>query len=812
MDDGFKKIADTAGENFQDISFNQIKSIREIKSSSVKNYFEDRKKLVLTMSQNGFVVDAMKSFTSSFPKVKSELDLEDKKIQAMDARLLNFYEEEFGTKFERLNDKTDDLKNLKRMFRNIPSNDKIVQALYISENENPLGSKDLLYSTKLKCSYTDSHEKFHHYFHEVQKKYGFYDIFLLDPNDGKIVYSVFKELDFATSLIDGPYKDSNFAEAFKKATKLENNNIFMVDYQQYLPSFNAPASFATAPIYDQGELVGVLAVQFPIDKLNEIMSQRDGLKKTGESYLVGPDYLMRSDSYLDPENRSVESSFRNPQNGKVETDAVKEVFNGQSGERIIKDYNGNNVLSAFSPIRISDSITWALIVEIDEVEALLAKTEIVDLETNISSGVSKTLIVACVIVAILALVVSLLVIRSITRPLRKTVNLIKDIAEGEGDLTKRLKISGNDELSELSICFNQYSETIHSIVKSTQESALELSEQAIAIAATSTQLNANTDDMTAQTATVAAAVEELSVNMTEVAVQSKGMYDETSESRKSSKQLNSSMQEISHSLDTARTNLSSIASASKQMSSIISEIATNTERSRSTSQVAVDAADKASNRVNSLLASTDEIVQIVETIDDISEQTKTLALNATIEAARAGEAGKGFAVVANEVKNLAKHTSNATLDITEKIKKMKDSTDNTVQEIASVRDIIIEINEMIDSIATAIEEQTITINDNSNNTASSNNLLLTIFDRIKQSIDDIKAINIRVESIETSANSVSKIIDEAQITTKNVSGNMVEVDSGINSASTSVSELSKSANSLSMMSEELTKMVSKFKT
>ena len=809
MNAGFNNIADKAGSSFQDISFNQIKSIRELKSSSVNNYFEDRKKLVLTMSQNGFVVDAMKSFMSSSQKVKDELAIPDKDKKVILGKLRNFYEKEFATKYEKLNGKRADVESL---MSDIPENDMLLQALYISENQHSLGNKDLLYKSEFKCSYTDFHEKFHHYFHEVQKKYGFYDIFLLDPKDGKIVYSVFKELDFATSLNKGPYKSSNFADAFKKATQLNNNSLFMVDYKQYLPSYNAPASFATAPLYDKGELIGVLAVQFPLDKLNEIMGQRDGLKKTGESYLVGPDNLMRSDSYLDPENRNVESSFRNPQSGKVETLAVDEAFKGQSAEKIIKDYNNNNVLSAFSPIKISDNITWALIVEIDEAEALQAKTEIINLETNIRSGIKVTLIIACIVVAIVALIISLLVVRSINRPLAKTVNLIKEIAEGEGDLTKRLDISGNDELTELSSCFNQYSETIYSIVKSTQESASDLSEQAISIAATSTQLNANTDEMTAQTSTVAAAVEELSVNMTEVSVQSKGMYDETSESRKSSKQLNSSMQEISHSLDTARTNLSSIASASEQMSSIISEVASNTERSRSTSQVAVEAADKASNRVNSLLSSTDEIVQIVQTIDDISEQTKTLALNATIEAARAGEAGKGFAVVANEVKNLAKHTSNATLDITEKIKKMKDSTDNTVQEIASVRNIILEINEMTNSIATAIEEQSITVSDNSNNTAASNNLLLTIFDKIKQSINDIEAINTRVESIESSADNVSKIIGEAQMTTTNVAENMTEVNSGISSTSTSVAELSKSANSLSEMSEELTKMVAKFKT
>ncbi len=148
----------------------------------------------------------------------------------------------------------------------------------------------------------------------------------------------------------------------------------LIDYALYTPSYDAPASFISSPIFDGGEIVGVLIFQMPLDKITEVMSERAGLGKTGETYLVGPDNLMRSDSYLDPKNYSVVASFRNPAKGTINTEATRNALAGKADTKIITDYNGNPVLSSYTPVDVGGH-TWALIAEIDVAEAFVPASE-----------------------------------------------------------------------------------------------------------------------------------------------------------------------------------------------------------------------------------------------------------------------------------------------------------------------------------------------------------------------------------------------------------------------------------------------------
>ena len=413
-------------------------------------------------------------------------------------------------------------------------------------------------------------------------------------------------------------------------------------------------------------------------------------------------------------------------------------------------------------------------------------------------------------VVLCSIIISTLLIKSISGPLKTVEGRM--IKLDEGDLASTITISSNDEIGTLAKTLNSSVGNLSSAIKKTQGASEILSSQSESIAATSTQLSANMAGMTEQTNTVSAAVEELNVNMSEVSSQADHMYKETTDSKKSSTQVSETMESISKSLDKAKDNLNAISSASQQMTSVISEISSNTEKSRAVSETAVEAVDSATVKVSSLIKSTDEIVEIIETISDISEQTKTLALNATIEAARAGEAGKGFAVVASEVKNLAKHTSDATIDISSKIQSMKVATDSTVDEIASIKEVISSINEMIKNVAAAIEEQSIALQDNAQNTESTNDLVVGIFQRINDSITEVQMINSRIASIESSAENVAKIIEQAQLATTEVSKNAGMVNAGIKDTSIAVEELSQSAGTLSTMSKDLKESVVRFKT
>ncbi len=199
--------------------------------------------------------------------------------------------------------------------------------------------------------------------------YGFYDLFLIDPQ-GNVVYTVAGESDLGENLESGPLSDSGLAEAFREGKA----GVTFADFSWYAPS-NEPAAFVATPIHDKsGEFAGVAAFQVSLKEINEIMQERTGLGETGETYLVGPDQLMRSDSFLDPKNHTVEASFKNPEKGSVNTDASTAAINGESGADVITDYNGNPVLSAYAPLQVGDT-TWAILAEIDVAEAFCPKIE-----------------------------------------------------------------------------------------------------------------------------------------------------------------------------------------------------------------------------------------------------------------------------------------------------------------------------------------------------------------------------------------------------------------------------------------------------
>lgn len=207
--------------------------------------------------------------------------------------------------------------------------------------------------------------RFDPHFKDILQDNGWYDLFLVNT-DGRIVYTVKRESDLGVVIPESDLKDSSLGYAFNKAQKQKT---IISDFMPYGPSGGKPASFAMAPLKDEsGQLLGYTAFQVPLAEINHIMQVRAGMGKTGETYLVGPDKLMRSDSYLNPVDHSVAASFANPVLGKVDTTASREALAGKTDTKIIMDYRGVPVLSAYGPIQI-DGIDWALMAEIDVAEA-----------------------------------------------------------------------------------------------------------------------------------------------------------------------------------------------------------------------------------------------------------------------------------------------------------------------------------------------------------------------------------------------------------------------------------------------------------
>ncbi|MCP4337397.1 MAG: HAMP domain-containing protein [Desulfobulbaceae bacterium] len=564
------------------------------------------------------------------------------------------------------------------------------------------------------AAYKQVHDIYYPFFNYYMEQYGYYDVFLIDPDDGEVVFTVTKEHDFAsiTSEIRSSLNDV-WARALRGGTALS-------DTKPYAPSANAPAQFVAAPIYEDGTIVGVVALQISIGAINEIMQQRDGMGETGETYLVGPDNLMRSDSFLDPKNHSVIGSFANPSTGSVNTEAARKALAGDNDKKIIEDYNGNLVLSAFGPVKIGD-ITWALLAEIDEAEVRKPINSLL-------YGITMTAVLLTVLVVIVAFVVG----KVITAPLVKSVEFATKVAGG--DLTQSIDIDQRDETGLLADALNKMTGSLNAMMQEITNGANNLSSSAGGLSDTSTQMSANAEQTSGKATTVATAAEEMSVNMNSVAAAA----------------------------EEAATNVNIVAAAAEEMTSTIDEISKNTAKTSSMSSQAVEQASNASVKVNDLGEAAREISKVTETITEISEQTNLLALNATIEAARAGEAGKGFAVVANEIKELAKQTAEATLEIKGKIEGVQTSTQATVGEIKEITKVIDGVNTMTNSIAAAIEQQSAATQEIASNVAQASQGIQEVTEYVAESSTVASSIASDVAEINQAANDLTNSSNHVQ--------------------------------------------------
>jgi len=352
-------------------AFSKLVAVREVKKAAIERYFQSIQDQIVTFSEDSMVVGAMKKFKRYARTFRKQNSISSAKLKTMRSKLLTYYTGEFTAEYKKHNENKSPY--AETFFKQLDNDSIALQYAYISDNKNPLGSKYLLNKSNDMSDYSKFHANVHPVIRNFLDKFGYYDIFLVDSETGDIVYSVFKELDFSTSLKDGPYAKTNFGNAFRRANEFNNKDAFvLVDYAQYTPSYEEPASFIASPIFDGNKKIGVVMFQMPPDRLSAIMGERAGLGETGETYLVGQDMLMRSNSYFDPKSHSVSASFRNPEKGSVDTEAANAALSGEVGADVIVDYKNKPVLSAWAPIKFGN-FTWALLSEIDVAEAFCPK-------------------------------------------------------------------------------------------------------------------------------------------------------------------------------------------------------------------------------------------------------------------------------------------------------------------------------------------------------------------------------------------------------------------------------------------------------
>lgn len=457
--------------SIENITFDRLTAIQSAKSNEVQRYFEHIAHQLQTFSANPTTIAALQDFSRAYAELENTgLGNE---LAAQDGPLHQFYLTEFlreldpnGTSNSQwLTTQTNAL---------IPksSGGIYLQHHYVATNPHSSQTKDLLVQADQDLSsYGTAHVNYHGFFQRYSHKFSYYDIFLVDSKSGNIVYSVFKESDFGTNLLTGPYRNANIARAFELASNPSSPDAtYFVDYQPYLPSHNAPAAFFASPVFQGDEQLGVLIFQIPVDQINDVMTgdqqwAEHGLGASGEAYLVGPDFSMRSASRFfieDPKGYLETLAKLNYPQQKlnqlqrygtsiltqdVNTDSVLFALEGLSGAHLINDYREEPVLSSYGPVTIGDQ-RWAVIAEIDSAEAFAPVTA---LELAISLS---TFLIGLFIVAI-----GIRVSRTLTQPI--TALSEAALRVGTGAVIEPLEQTSDDELGELTNQFNQMAHNLH---------------------------------------------------------------------------------------------------------------------------------------------------------------------------------------------------------------------------------------------------------------------------------------------------------------------------------------------------------------
>lgn len=565
------------------------------------------------------------------------------------------------------------LKEVKTAFNEMGANGPdTLKKLYNINNPHPSGERQKLEDAGDGSIYSATHAHFHPWFRKLQKTRGYYDIFLINRN-GDVVYSVFKESDFATNLRTDKWTETELATVFKTIAKQTSDTIAFSDLSPYAPSQNIAASFIAAPVYDERQsYAGALVFQMPIKRINKIMNSQVGMGKSGESYLVGSDFTMRSDSRFATESTILKQV--------VDTPSVRRALSGENTTAQLTDYRGVEVLSSFGSLTFH-GVTWAVLAEIDAAEVYAPTLELRNMLAS-----------AAVIIMLGVGLIGFFLSRSLVRPIVSMTDIMGHLAKDNLSVEVPYA-SRSDEMGDMATSVNHFKEQMIRVKELEADQAerdRKMAEQRKAVMHEMADTFEKSVGKVVQTVTSAA---------TELQASSRQMSQTATET-------SSQATTVAAAAEEASTNVETVASAAEELASSEGEISRHVHQSSEVADHAAQQARDTKATVEKMVDEVGKIGTVINLIQAIAEKTNLLALNATIEAERAGESGKGFAVVASEVKTLATQTANATEEIAQQINMVQSVTHDAANAISSIGQTIDQIDQIANSIATAVEEQT----------------------------------------------------------------------------------------------------------
>ncbi len=595
-------------------------------------------------------------------------------------------------------------------------------------------------------TYALANAEFDPFLRLFKQSYGYYDLFLLSTN-GDVVYTVEREPDLGQNLTRDAIKNSGLGQVFRDALA---DKVTLTDFAPYAPSKGAPASFIARAIKKNGVIVGVVALQMPQDAISAVMREKTGLGESGETYLVGADKKMRSDSRFEKESTILKKT--------IDTEAVASAFAGKSACAIVPDYRGVSVWSCYDKLSIP-GLDWVILAEVDESEANATADALVVQVGGLLCGLA-------VIVFLFAVWLG----RGIANPIAKMAVAVANL-----DLTTTLDEDRHDEIGDLARGMNGFTGKLRDLIRSVKTSSGDLVESANTLGDASGRLTSGAETVRDRSNTMSSAVQQMATGSGIVAASVEQASSTLVGLAASVEQISSSTTSVAAGAEEMSANVGGVASAIEEMTASLAQVAQNCAQTSEVSHRSGARTQEAMVKITALAKSADEIAGIVSLIENIADQTNLLALNATIEAAGAGDAGKGFAVVAAEVKALALQTGDATEEIAARARSIQETTTAVVSSIEEVSSLAAQVTQLSDTIAVAVQEQTATTNEIAGNMSGGAEAAISI--------------SRSVQEISNAIDEVSRGSAEVSLGVKEIAQSSAQMSQGLNGTARDVAEV-----------------------